>query len=449
MPDTFKCPSCGAPLDYKASDGATVRCSFCASTVIIPQDLRTETQEADAASIRSSDLSLTQINALKEIAREMSTGRKIAAIKIYRETFGTDLKTAKEAIEALERGQPFTIKVAQYQLDRALTKGPAQGKSVLRGCLIIGLTILVLVLALVGFLPFLVSSVGGYFGVLPDNSLAVTLDSLMPTPGFASIALTFGDEGIGPGHFTDARHIAVDGAGNIYVGEWEEGSRIQVFTPNGEFVSLWRVADLEAIVTGLAADRQGIVYVIQKSRLSRYDGATGEFLGQVTYADKTGGFEDVVATADGGVVAFWNHHTRQEIIHFNAQVEVVQTINFREQIGDSVFIPYLAVDGLSNIYVLDKTNAVVLKLGPDGHFIDKFGGRGDQPGQFSTPDDIAVDGQGRVYIGDRDIQVFDADGRYLDTFAVDGPAFGMTFNDNDELFIAGRTRVIKFVLNEQ
>src|SRR5262249_26797568 len=34
---------------------------------------------------------------------------------------------------------------------------------------------------------------------------------------FASVVLKFGSEGIGPGMMTDARSIAVDGKGNIYV----------------------------------------------------------------------------------------------------------------------------------------------------------------------------------------------------------------------------------------
>ena len=43
------------------------------------------------------------------------------------------------------------------------------------------------------------------------------------TNSFASELLAFGSEGIGPGMFTDARSIAVDGAGRIYVGEYTAG----------------------------------------------------------------------------------------------------------------------------------------------------------------------------------------------------------------------------------
>jgi len=44
--------------------------------------------------------------------------------------------------------------------------------------------------------------------------------------------------------------------------------------------------------------------------------------------------------------------------------------------------------------------------------------------------------------------VFDSDGRYLAVFKADGPASGMVFDDKDELFVAARTKVIKFSLNQ-
>ncbi len=60
-----------------------------------------------------------------------------------------------------------------------------------------------------------------------------------------------------------------------------------------------------------------------------------------------------------------------------------------------------------------------------------------------------MDGKGRVYVSDfKGIQVFDSDGRYLAVFKADGPASGMVFDDKDELFVAARTKVIKFSLNQ-
>jgi hypothetical protein len=58
---------------------------------------------------------------------------------------------------------------------------------------------------------------------------------------------------------------------------------------------------------------------------------------------------------------------------------------------------------------------------------------------------IAVDGYGRVYVGDiKGIQVFDSDGQYLTNLDSKGVAFGMVFNDKNELFVVARDRVIKY-----
>ena len=81
--------------------------------------------------------------------------------------------------------------------------------------------------------------------------------------------------------------------------------------------------------------------------------------------------------------------------------------------------------------------------------MNQFGGQGEQPGQFRAPQSIAVDGRGRVFVSDiKGIQIFDGNGRYLRTFSSEGGASGMVFNDNNELFVVGRTRVIKYALKE-
>ena len=40
MSKTFKCPSCGGPLDYDGGEALTVRCPFCSNSVIVPEELR-------------------------------------------------------------------------------------------------------------------------------------------------------------------------------------------------------------------------------------------------------------------------------------------------------------------------------------------------------------------------------------------------------------------------
>ena len=44
------------------------------------------------------------------------------------------------------------------------------------------------------------------------------------------------------------------------------------------------------------------------------------------------------------------------------------------------------------------------------------------------------------------IQIFDANGRYLELIQLKGMAFGIVFNDRNELFVVARDRVVKYSL---
>jgi hypothetical protein len=79
----------------------------------------------------------------------------------------------------------------------------------------------------------------------------------------------------------------------------------------------------------------------------------------------------------------------------------------------------------------------------------KIGSAGEAPGQFRAMHGLAVDGKSRVYVSDtKGIQVFDDDGRYLGVIPVRGAAFGLAFNDKDELFVGARSQVLKYVLTQ-
>jgi DNA-binding beta-propeller fold protein YncE len=246
--------------------------------------------------------------------------------------------------------------------------------------------------------------------------------------------------------FKDARSIAVDGEGHIYVGEYS-GGRVQVFDSAGQFLTQWSV-DPKMPLRGLAADRKGAVYVVQSGIVSRFDGQTGKPLGTISYAGGWG-FDDVVTTADGGLVTAW-YKNRDDIVRFSSEGQVTRSIRaaISSVSGDSELDTRVAADGLGNIYALGSFNNAVFKFSADGKFVNRFGSAGDQPGQFRAPQAIAVDGKGRVFVSDfKGVQVFDADGRYLQAFTADGVVSGMVFNDKNELFVAARNHVVKFALN--
>lgn len=265
---------------------------------------------------------------------------------------------------------------------------------------------------------------------------------------FATTLLTFGSEGIGPGMFTDARSIAVDGAGNIYVGEYI-GGRIQVFDSTGKFITQW-TADTKMPLRGLASDRKGTVYVVQKGSIQKFEGLTGKPLGEVKF-NEGWGFDDIAIAADGSLITAWSRGS-DDIVKFDSSGNVVKWIRKAiSSVTDNSELDHrVAVDGSGNIYALGHFNNAVFKFSSDGKYVNKFGGQGEKPGQFRAPGAIAVDGYGKVYVSDiRGIQMFDSEGRFLRAFKPDGGhASGMIFNDKNELFVVDRTKVVKVALKE-
>ena len=85
----------------------------------------------------------------------------------------------------------------------------------------------------------------------------------------------------------------------------------------------------------------------------------------------------------------------------------------------------MAWDAAGNTYISDGyINSRVAKIDKDGNWLKSWGEPGDGPGQFNTPHSIAVDAEGRVYVADRGnrrIQVFDGEGKFLRQITVDVP----------------------------
>ena len=302
-----------------------------------------------------------------------------------------------------------------------------------------------IVAMIAGFAPLFVS---GTRNTRTPPTVSQPGGGTRPEPSLASVLFKFGSEGIGPGMFSDARSIALDGAGNIYVGDYS-GGRIQVFDATGKFVTQWTV-NPKMPLRGLAADRKGNVYVVQSGNIQKFEGLTGKALGEINYSEGWG-FDDIVSTPDGGFVCAW-YKNRDDIVRFDSSGKVVRTIKaaISSTTDRSELNTRVAVDGAGNIYALGSFNNAIFKFGPDGKYINKFGGDGDKPGQLRAASAIAVNGHGKVYVSDiKGVQVFDSDGRYLQVFKPDGGhASGMVFNDKNELFVVDRTKVVKLVLKE-
>jgi DNA-binding beta-propeller fold protein YncE len=85
----------------------------------------------------------------------------------------------------------------------------------------------------------------------------------------------------------------------------------------------------------------------------------------------------------------------------------------------------IAWDSAGNSYVSDGyINTRVAKYDKNGNWVKSWGEPGNQPGQFLQPHSIAVDSADHVYVADRGnrrIQVFDGDGKFLRQITIDVP----------------------------
>ena len=86
---------------------------------------------------------------------------------------------------------------------------------------------------------------------------------------------SWGEPGDGPGQFRLPHGIAVDAEGKVYVCD-READRIQIFSPDGEFLSEWRDTQRP---THLCFDSQGRVYVTE---LAWHEGDKSYSLGPIT-----------------------------------------------------------------------------------------------------------------------------------------------------------------------
>ncbi len=72
-----------------------------------------------------------------------------------------------------------------------------------------------------------------------------------------------------------------------------------------------------------------------------------------------------------------------------------------------------------NLYVLEVPDQRVTVYDKDGKFVGRIGGRGAGPGRFLLPAGIAVDEDGNIFVGDRNLermQSFDPKGEYQATY---------------------------------
>ncbi len=203
-----------------------------------------------------------------------------------------------------------------------------------------------------------------------------------------------------------------DGQSANCLGPWAAHPPIMKFSPSGEFLTSFGEG-VFGRPHGLAVDHEGNVWAVDDNS---YTSAPG--VGHVVYKYSPNG-ELLLTLGKVGIAG-------DGVDTFDRPTDV-------------------AVAPSGEIFVTDGhgQNNRVVKFSSEGVFIKSWGKTGSEPGSFNQPHTIAIDSQGRVFVGDRGnnrVQIFDGDGNFVDEWTQFGRPSGISINRaTDMLYVTDST----------
>ena len=209
--------------------------------------------------------------------------------------------------------------------------------------------------------------------------------------------------------------VGTDAKGNVYAFQRADSAKVMVFDPQGNFLREWG-SDVFEFPHGLTVGTDGSVWVCDKKR--------------------------------------------EQVLKFNAQGKLLMTIGQKDIVGNEA--SHDAFNGLANvavarngdIFIADGENSApgvppydnrIVKFSSEGTFLKSWGTKGDEPGNFNVPHSIAIDPEGRVWVGDRNnkrIEMFDADGRLLKAYTQFGQPSSIYIAKNGTVYVGTKESII-------
>ncbi len=135
------------------------------------------------------------------------------------------------------------------------------------------------------------------------------------------------------------------------------------------------------------------------------------------------------------------------VVKFDAEGNLLLTIGERGTAGDPPLLNEptdVVVASTGEVFITEGHSFApganrVTKYAADGSFIMSWGETGSAPGEFNVPHTIALDSEGRVFVGDRGnnrIQIFDQQGTFLNVWYQFGRPSGIAIGADDRIYVA-------------
>ncbi len=184
-------------------------------------------------------------------------------------------------------------------------------------------------------------------------------------------------------------------------------------------------------ISGLFVNKNGLLYVVDRDNncIQRLDGS-GKFKDLLSkYSFENERFNspvDMTFDSNGNMfVVDKNNHRIQKfdkngnfITNWGGKSSLLELGKFDSPSG-------IAVErgNDSRVFVVDCDNNRIQRFENNGDCIDSLGAQGDSDGKFYSPQDIAIDSAGNIFVVDsanERIQVFNKDKKFVTKWAVDG-----------------------------
>ena len=255
-----------------------------------------------------------------------------------------------------------------------------------------------------------------------------------PSAPAGKLELVWGRRGLGAGRFQTPRALAIDKDDLLYI--VDKTARIQVFTPDGEYVRGWRTPAFEnGKPCGLVFDRDGNLVVADTHyfRVLFYT-PEGKLLEERTIGGESGqgpgqfGFlTDVVQDSKGNYyVGEYGEYDR--IQKFSPTGEyLLQWGGHGREPGKFIRPQGITIDQQDHLWIADACNHRIQVFDEQGTLLQYWGEHGREPGQLSYPYGIELDGAGHVYVcefGNNRVQKFTLDGKFLAYWGTSGRGDG-------------------------